>query len=332
MRWVGLPGILENVASLSVAFRSLATSGGGGWDSGPPCGGTKRRGDGWPGCGSPTAPAARSSGSRRPTPSGTSTSSWRCGRSHWTRNPSDPPGDVRRGASTPGSRTAARTWRRPAAPATPGPSRPNTVTNARQLLATSVRPVIGKLWVERTSTERLEKLFADMAKQGYATSTVDRTWNYLNQALQHGLRHRRIKVNPAADVLLPAAPAVRSPARASPSTRRSACWWKRSRPTVARRCGSPASCAVCARASWPACAGRSSTSTPTHQTSTSSSGRSRSTTSTPARWRPRRSGVDAVSAFTHSWSPPCGATATRCASSASTRTRDSCSAPATAPR
>ncbi len=80
---------------------------------------------------------------------------------------------------------------------------PNTITNARQLLATSVRPVIGKLWVERTSTERLEKLFADMAKQGYATSTVDRTWNYLNQALQHGLRHRRIKVNPAADALLP---------------------------------------------------------------------------------------------------------------------------------
>jgi integrase len=80
---------------------------------------------------------------------------------------------------------------------------PNTITNARQLLATSVRPVVGKLWVERTSTERLEKLFADMAKQGYATSTVDRTWNYLNQALQHGLRHRRIKVNPAADVLLP---------------------------------------------------------------------------------------------------------------------------------
>jgi len=80
---------------------------------------------------------------------------------------------------------------------------PNTVTNARQLLATSVRPVIGKLWLDRTSTERLEKLFADMAKHGYATSTVDRTWNYLNQALQHGLRHRRIKVNPAADVLLP---------------------------------------------------------------------------------------------------------------------------------
>ena len=80
---------------------------------------------------------------------------------------------------------------------------PNTLANARQLLGTSVRPVIGHLWVDRTSTERLEKLFADMAERGYATSTIDRNWNYLNQALQHGLRHRTIKSNPAADVLLP---------------------------------------------------------------------------------------------------------------------------------
>lgn len=80
---------------------------------------------------------------------------------------------------------------------------PNTLANARQLLGTSVRPVIGMLWVDRTSTERLEKLFVDMAARGYATSTIDRNWNYLNQALQHGLRHRTIKTNPAADVLLP---------------------------------------------------------------------------------------------------------------------------------
>ena len=80
---------------------------------------------------------------------------------------------------------------------------PNTLANARQLLGTSVRPIIGHLWVDRTSTERLEKLFADMAERGYATSTIDRNWNYLNQALQHGLRHRTIKTNPAADVLLP---------------------------------------------------------------------------------------------------------------------------------
>jgi len=82
---------------------------------------------------------------------------------------------------------------------------PNTVANARQLLGTSVRPVIGPLWVDRTSTERLEELFAGMAERGYATSTIDRNWNYLNQACQHALRQRRIKTNPAAQVLLPAA-------------------------------------------------------------------------------------------------------------------------------
>ena len=65
-------------------------------------------------------------------------------------------------------------------------------------------PVIGKLFVDRTSTERLEKLFNDMATSGYATSTIDRTWNYLNQACQQALRERRIRTNPAAGVLLPA--------------------------------------------------------------------------------------------------------------------------------
>ena len=81
---------------------------------------------------------------------------------------------------------------------------PNTIANARQLLGTSVLPVIGKLWVDRTSTERLEKLFNEMATRGYATSTIDRNWNYLNQACQHALRERRIRTNPAANVLLPA--------------------------------------------------------------------------------------------------------------------------------
>src|SRR5471030_2348117 len=51
---------------------------------------------------------------------------------------------------------------------------PNTVANARQLLGTSVLPVIGPLRVDRTSTERLEELFAAMATKGYATSTIDR--------------------------------------------------------------------------------------------------------------------------------------------------------------
>jgi integrase len=82
---------------------------------------------------------------------------------------------------------------------------PKTITTARQLLDTSVRPVIGKLRVDRTSTERLEQLFEGMAGRGYATSTIDRTWHYLNQACQHALRQRRTKTNPAAEVLLPAA-------------------------------------------------------------------------------------------------------------------------------
>ena len=81
---------------------------------------------------------------------------------------------------------------------------PNTIANARYLLD-HVRPKIGKLWVDRTTTARLEEVFVALASAGYATSTVDRTWLYLNQACQHGLRQRLIKTNPAADVLLPVA-------------------------------------------------------------------------------------------------------------------------------
>ena len=79
---------------------------------------------------------------------------------------------------------------------------PNTIVNARQLLGASVIPAIGSLKVDRTTTRRLEGLFASMV-DSYATSTIDRNWNYLNQALQHGQRNRTIKTNPAADVLLP---------------------------------------------------------------------------------------------------------------------------------
>lgn len=65
---------------------------------------------------------------------------------------------------------------------------PNTIANAHQLLGTSVLPAIGRLRVDRTSTERLEQRFAGMVEKGYATSTIDRNWNYLNQACQHALR------------------------------------------------------------------------------------------------------------------------------------------------
>lgn len=80
---------------------------------------------------------------------------------------------------------------------------PNTIANARQLLGTSIIPVIGERRVDRTSTEQLEELFNDMAERGYATSTIDRNWNYLNQACQMALKQRRTKTNPAAEVLLP---------------------------------------------------------------------------------------------------------------------------------
>lgn len=86
---------------------------------------------------------------------------------------------------------------------------PNTIANARQMLGTSVRPVIGNLRVDLVPTERLEELFQAMAGRDYATSTIDRTWNYLNQVLQFGLRRRMITTNPASEVLLP----VRRPSK-----------------------------------------------------------------------------------------------------------------------
>ena len=62
-----------------------------------------------------------------------------------------------------------------------------------------VRPVIGGLRVDRTRTERVEKVFQKMADNGYATSTIDHAWSYLNQACQHALRRRKVKTNPVAD-------------------------------------------------------------------------------------------------------------------------------------
>jgi len=80
---------------------------------------------------------------------------------------------------------------------------PNTIANAHQLLGASVLPVIGDIRVDRTTTARLEHLFNSMVTT-HATSTIDRNWNYLNQALQFGVRNRMVRTNPAADVLLPA--------------------------------------------------------------------------------------------------------------------------------
>jgi hypothetical protein len=57
---------------------------------------------------------------------------------------------------------------------------PNTVATAGFLLHNHVRPKVGRLAVDRTTTQRLEEVFREMATAGYASSTVDRTW--LNQA------------------------------------------------------------------------------------------------------------------------------------------------------
>ena len=53
-----------------------------------------------------------------------------------------------------------------------------TIENARQLLGSNVRPAIGPLWVDRTTTGRLEKVFTAMDADGKSTSTIDRSWNY----------------------------------------------------------------------------------------------------------------------------------------------------------
>jgi hypothetical protein len=68
-----------------------------------------------------------------------------------------------------------------------------------------IRQRIGGLRVDRNQTVRVEQVFQVMADAGYAASTIDHTWTYLNQACLYGVRRRVIRTNPAADVLLPAA-------------------------------------------------------------------------------------------------------------------------------
>jgi hypothetical protein len=72
----------------------------------------------------------------------------------------------------------------------------NTIATARYLLDGHVRPVIGGLRVDRTRTERVEQVFQKMDDNGYATSTIDHAWSYLNQACHYALRHRKIKTTP----------------------------------------------------------------------------------------------------------------------------------------
>lgn len=81
----------------------------------------------------------------------------------------------------------------------------NTLETIGYLLDGHVRPEIGKLRVDRTPTDTVEAVFKKMADKGYATSTIDHAWVYLNQACLHGVRQRQIDTNPAAEVLLPEA-------------------------------------------------------------------------------------------------------------------------------
>jgi len=63
-----------------------------------------------------------------------------------------------------------------------------------------------------------EALFQDMAERDYATSTINRTWNYLNQACQHSQRARGSD-QPGCGCAAGGVPAVEASQRASPSSR-----------------------------------------------------------------------------------------------------------------
>jgi hypothetical protein len=112
---------------------------------------------------------------------------------------------------------------------------PNTIANARQLLGTSVLPKIGSLKVDRTTTRRLEELFESMVET-HATSTIDRNWNYLNQALQQACGIGRSRPTRRPTCCCRRSDRRRN-ARASRSTRRTRCSPKRFPPTRGRRCG-----------------------------------------------------------------------------------------------
>jgi hypothetical protein len=51
-----------------------------------------------------------------------------------------------------------------------------------------VQPEIGDLRVERTAVDRVEAVFQKMDHADHATSTIDHTWSYLNQACEYGMR------------------------------------------------------------------------------------------------------------------------------------------------
>lgn len=68
-----------------------------------------------------------------------------------------------------------------------------------------VKASIGSLWIDRTSTDTVEKVFEAMNEDGLSTSSIYRTWWHLNNALAWAVKRRRIKTNPAVEVMLPEA-------------------------------------------------------------------------------------------------------------------------------
>jgi hypothetical protein len=150
-------------------------------DGNPPCGGTTRRSAGWPGSGFPD-------GSRRKVERIDQVEAGQdLDELLRLRDEAKLPG-VRRvrllsfdeaiddwlGASCPDSMPSKRSRHAKA-------KSENTLDKIRSLLDSHMRPRIGRLRVDRTSTERVELVFQEMDQAGYATSTIDHTWSYLNR-------------------------------------------------------------------------------------------------------------------------------------------------------
>lgn len=83
------------------------------------------------------------------------------------------------------------------------PKAETTLDKIEGIVAKWLEPDLGNLRVDRTSTERIEKLFETMDSMQKASSTIHRVWIYLNMALSHAKRRGLIVTNPASDVMLP---------------------------------------------------------------------------------------------------------------------------------
>jgi len=83
------------------------------------------------------------------------------------------------------------------------PKGAKTIKQVQSAMDFHLRPAVGRLIVDRTSTETLEAIFVRMAVANLSKAWVNKTWQHLNSALAYGQRKKRTQNNPAADVLLP---------------------------------------------------------------------------------------------------------------------------------